>query len=133
MANISYTSSGEALTHETIMRRYSQSLLKKHGGRTSFGLCSACQERRAVHNDHTIPKARCKHIHKAELIYDPDNYEDSCDICHKQWESYQSGEWLLHHNCERRLAFVKKHDPEGYEKRINLTELTLLKKINEEN
>jgi hypothetical protein len=131
--NVIYTSDGEAINHDVAMRRYSAALARKHEGRSGFGACAACLERRAVHNDHTIAKARCKHIHKAELIYDPDNFEDSCEICHKEWESYQGGEWLLHHNCEKRLRFLKEHDPEGYQKRVELTDLALQQKVLEEN
>lgn len=131
--NVIYTSDGEAINHDVAMRRYSAALAHKHGGRSGFGPCGGCLERQAVHNDHTIPKARCKHIRKAELIYAEDNFVDSCEICHQQWESYQSGDWLNHKNCEERLRFLKKHDPEGYQKRVELTELALHQKSLEEN
>lgn len=76
--------------------------------------------------DHTIAKARCKELHKTELIWDVDNQEFSCRNCHRQWESYKSGDWIRHMNMETRLRYLKKHDPKGYQKRIELTQLALL-------
>lgn len=95
------------------------------------GLCEGCQEVRAVHNDHTIAKARCKVIHKTELIYDLNNFVDSCERCHKQWEAFKTGDYLLHKNVEQRLAYMKEHDPEGYNERIHLTELSILQQLKE--
>lgn len=117
-------SDGSRVTEATIKRRYSESLAEKHAGKTSF-LCSACENARAEHNDHTIAKARCKVIHKTELIWHPDNYEDSCPTCHNEWEAVKSGKWIAHKNVEKRLRFLKEHDPEGFNKRIELTKLAL--------
>jgi hypothetical protein len=124
MANLYYCSNGERISEATIKARYSRALQAKHAG-TSVFVCAACGQRRAEHNDHTIAKARCKVIHKTELIYDPDNFEDSCSICHSQWENFKSGDWINHNNMEKRLRFLKEHDPEGYRIRIELTQLIL--------
>lgn len=75
--------------------------------------------------DHTIAKARCKELHKTELIWSTLNQEFSCRLCHRQWEAYKSGDWINHRNVERRLAFLKEHDPEGYQKRIEFTKASL--------
>lgn len=121
---IYYTcSDGERITEATIKRRYSESIKKKHIGQEYFR-CEACG-RKAVHNDHTIAKARCKVIGKSELIYDPLNYVDSCASCHEQWESFKSGDWLLHANYENRLEYMRIYDIEGCRKRIELTKMSL--------
>jgi len=82
----------------------------------------------AIHNDHTIAKARCKVIGKSELIWHPGNFESSCAKSHDEWEAFKSGAWCLHANVEKRLRFLKEHDPEGFEIRVNLTQLALSEK-----
>ncbi len=124
MANRYFCSDGSRVTESTIQNKYSASLHEKHAGQTVF-VCGCGCNGRAVHNDHTIAKARCKVIHKTELIWHPDNYESSCERAHKEWENFKSGAWIGHENVEKRLAFVKKHDPEGYTIRIELTKLAL--------
>lgn len=119
-----YCSDGSRIKESGIQQKYSIAIRLKHIGYTVF-TCQACLKARAIHNDHTIAKARCKVLHKTELIWDPRNFEDSCELCHHQWENFKNGEWTLHHNVEKRLAFLKEHDPEGYRKRIELTEWAL--------
>lgn len=117
-------SNGTRISHATAMARYTDALREKHEGMPA-AICECGCGTRAVHNDHTIAKARCKQIHKTELIYDPDNFESSCERAHKQWENFKSGDWIKHANVERRLAYLKKHDPEGFTIRIELTKLVL--------
>jgi len=114
------TSSGEMITEATIKKRYSRALADKHGGRTHF-VCEGCGEK-AHHNDHTIARARCKIIGKAELIYDPDNFVNSCAECHANWENFKTGKYLDANNVTERMMFLKMNDPEGYNIRITLTE-----------
>ncbi len=132
MANRYYCSDGRRVTEATIKTNYSASLRNKHAGQTVF-VCGCGCGGRAVHNDHTIAKARCKVILKTELIWHPDNYESSCEKSHREWEDYKTGLWINHQNVEKRLAFLKKHDPEGYIKRIELTKLSLLQHDNDSN
>lgn len=129
MAIRSYCSDGSRVTEATIKANYSASLREKHAGQGSFTCGCGCNGQ-AVHNDHTIAKARCKVIHKTELIWHPGNYESSCEKSHKEWENFKSGKWIEHANVEKRLAFLKEHDPEGYTKRIELTKLALLQHDN---
>lgn len=117
-------SNGERISDATAQRRYSEMLKEKYQGFTRI-ICGGCREVFSVHNDHTIAKARCKVIHKTELIYHPDNIVRSCQRCHDQWESMKSGDWLNHKNVEQRLAFLKEHDSEGFKIRIELTKLAL--------
>jgi hypothetical protein len=122
--NKAFCSNGERVSQATINRRYSEALKKKHAGNPR-PLCEGCEVLYADHNDHTIAQARCKVLHKAELIWNPDNFPSSCHTCHKEWEAFKSGEWLNHKNVEQRLRFLRQHDPEGFKTRIELTELHL--------
>lgn len=126
--NTSLCSNGTRITHATAMRRYTEALRTKHQDNPP-GCCEACQERQAIHNDHTIAKARCKQIGKTELIYDPANFVDSCETCHRQWEAFKDGAWLLHKNCVQRLVYLREHDPDGYQRRIQLTDLNLRREM----
>lgn len=112
---------GTRVSEATIKRKYSESLKNKHAGHTAF-VCEGCGKQ-AVHNDHTIAKARCKVIHKTELIWDPLNYESSCANCHQEWESYENGEYLKNNNVSHRMDYLKLYDPEGYRVRIQNTKL----------
>jgi hypothetical protein len=132
MATRHYCSDGSRVTENTIKSKYGASLKKKHEGQTVF-ICGCGCGGRADHNDHTIAKARCKVIHKTELIWHPDNYESSCAKSHAEWENFKSGLWIEHANVQKRLAFLKKHDPEGYAVRIELTQLALIQHDNEHN
>jgi hypothetical protein len=125
-----YTSTGERISQATIEKRYAEAKTKKWAGATHNGPCEACGEP-GNDPDHTVSRARCKELHKAELIYDPDNFPWSCRRCHKQWESYKSGEWVGHRNMAQRLTYLKEHDPEGYTKRVEFTVLALQEKISQ--
>lgn len=85
----------------------------------SNGRCECCMARAADDHDHTISQARCKQLKKGELIWDKDNWSRSCRSCHMEWESYKSGKFKLHKNYIRRMLFLRKHDPEGYRKRLH--------------
>jgi hypothetical protein len=124
MANMYYCSDGSRVSEATIQRRYSASLKEKHEG-SSSKVCECCRQRQAIHNDHTIAKARCKVIHKTELIWHPHNYVSSCEQCHREWENFKSGDWTLHFNIVERLFFLKEHDPEGFAVRVELTTFIL--------
>lgn len=132
---LSYCSNGDRVSQATIDKRYSESLRKKYAfaGSQSSVICDGCKKRPSVHSDHTIARARCKQIHKTELIWDPDNYVRSCEKCHREWESFKSGEWTLHLNSEQRLRFLKKHDPEGFRVRVELTTHILKQQTANEN
>ncbi len=127
-------SDGSRVSQSTIERRYAESREEKYAGITTILKCEAGCGRTGNHNDHTIAQAHCKQLHKTELIWHPGNYVWSCNICHKQWESFKSGEWLHHANVEERLLFLHKHDPEGYNVRFQLTAESIddkLKALNE--
>ena len=119
-----YCSDGARVSEAQIKAHYTHALHKKHAG-NPHPICGCGCGEKAVDNDHTIAKARCKEIHKAELIWDPENFESSCRKSHREWENMKGGEWILHANVEKRLRYLKEHDPEGFKKRINLCQLAL--------
>ena len=80
--------------------------------------CECCGEQRAQDHDHTISRARCKSIGKTELIWDENNVSQSCRECHRDWESYRNGRFEDHQNVKKRMLYVKRHDLENFEKRM---------------
>lgn len=125
MGNLSQCSDGTYVTGSQINRNYVKSKKEKYSGISYTPMCEACEIERGNDNDHTIAQARCKIIHKTELIWHKGNYVWSCRKCHHQWENFKSGEWVHHKNVEQRLAFLKEHDPEGYTIRIEFTKAAL--------
>jgi hypothetical protein len=125
MANMYYCSDGSRVSEAAIKARYTRALRDKHSDSGGWVMCHCGCKSRAVHNDHTIARARCKVIHKTELIWNPKNFESSCEKAHREWENFKSGDWLEHGNVEERLAFLKEHDPEGFRVRIILTKAAL--------
>lgn len=109
-----YCSDGSRVTESQIKNR-----LKKLGTAYGVCMCACCGKNISQDNDHTIAKARCKQLRKTELIWDVNNIETSCRSCHEQWESYKSGEFVRHANFEKRMDYMKIHDPEGWQKRMN--------------
>ena len=69
-------------------------------------------------HDHTISQKRCKQLKKPWLIWHEGNIEYSDLTIHNQWESYKDGKFAKHKNFEKRMAFLKEHDIEGWEKRM---------------
>lgn len=115
MSNRYYTSNGDSYTESSIRNKLSEAYsIDVH---EAPYLCQCCNKVPWVHHDHTIAKARCKVLHKTELIWDPDNWSYSCQKCHNEWESYKSGEFVKHENLLDRMVFLQKHDEEGYIKR----------------
>lgn len=86
---------------------------------TTFSrVCQCCGSEPARDHDHTLAKARCKVLHKTELIWFYANWSDSCRTCHEQWESLKSGEFTHHLNLIERMTFLREHDFEGFKKRL---------------
>jgi len=71
-----------------------------------------------IDHDHTIAQARCKELGKTELIWDEKNIEYSSRQAHREWESYGDGKFIAHANFQKRMQFVKAHDPEAWERRM---------------
>lgn len=119
-------SDGTMVTQDTIDRK------RREVYRTMMerSRCSAYPWEMANDHDHTISQARCKKLGKTELIWDTNNIELTCREAHKEWESYRSGIFETHDNIIRRMLYVKKHDPENFEKRYQcLSNYRIMKEL----
>lgn len=125
------SSNGERFTQSQIdlRRNASHQLILRAKGPSP--LCEACEEAPAVDPDHTIAQARCKEIHKTELIWDVKNQPVSCRQCHHAWESTYGLAWIDHKNVVSRLQYLHEHDIEGFKIRIYLTDAIDVIKIKE--
>jgi hypothetical protein len=112
------------LSQAQIRVRYNKARQEKYEGYSS-GVCECCGKEQGNDSDHTIAQARCKKLHKTQLIWHKGNFVWSCRKCHQEWENFKSGEWLKHKNVTERLAFLKEHDPEGFAVRVNFTRSSL--------
>lgn len=81
---------------------------------------------------HTISQADCKAIGKTELIWDERNIElegyeaptSKPTMAHNIWEVGTMAQKIMLLNFERKVEFIKEHDPEGYNKlMVKLEEL----------
>ena len=121
-------SSGRMYSEEQVRRKRSAAYGLMDATRAMQGgsiyVCDAYNMRMSiVDHDHTVSQQRCKELGKTELIWDPANIEYSSRQAHMEWESYKSGEFHKHKNFERRMAFMKENDYEGYVKRMEVVEL----------
>lgn len=124
-----HCSNGERVSQATIDKRRKEAY-EKMAQEHSIAICGAYPDRLAKDHDHTISQARCKQLRKAELIWDTDNIEFSSREAHESWESYKSGIFEEHANVIRRMLFMKKHDPERFEKRMQcLSDYKLIKTL----
>ena len=105
------------MKQSTINAKLSKAYREKHAG-VGIIMCECCGVERAQDNDHSIAQRRCKEIGKIELIWDKENFVSSCRKCHNEWESYKSENFRHHLNYEQRMEYLKKHDIEGYNKRL---------------
>jgi hypothetical protein len=117
--NYSICSDGTKVSQATIDRKYAEARRNKYADMMGTPCCEACGES-SVDNDHTIAQARCKVIHKTELIWDPKNFPRSCRKCHHEWENVKGLKWVDHANVDERLRYLRKHDPEGYKYRMTI-------------
>jgi hypothetical protein len=77
---------------------------------------------KAIETSHIIAKARCKELHKTELIWTRENTFPSCRKCHMIWEATNNPAWLSLLNADRCLEILEKYDPESYKKRMIIYE-----------
>lgn len=108
-------SSGEKVSEATIAARYSRALRDWYP--SGLATCEGCG-RRAIETSHIVAKARCKELHRTELIWTQENTFPTCRTCHRAWEALYGTAWRKLAGVERFLAVEKKYDREGYEKRI---------------
>jgi hypothetical protein len=115
LMNYYKTSDGRKVSQATIMRNLSISYQRY----PEMHPCEACGGEATEHS-HIISQARCKLLHKTELIWSRENWFFSCRSCHMEWEAIKGGRWINFNNVTRLLAVLKRHDPEGYEKRMQV-------------
>lgn len=119
------TSSGEVVSQIEINRRYKETceqidqerdLICEGLGR--YGL--------PLSHSHTISRKRCKELGKVELIWDKGNiflesyHEPSSKpyYAHNIWESGSLEQKKTLLNFTRKLEYIKKHDPELYQRLV---------------
>lgn len=78
--------------------------------------CRGCHEELAQGSAHSIPQARCKQIHKTELIWDVDNFWPACNKCNAIAENPKGNGWKKLKNKQQILRFIARHDHELYMK-----------------
>lgn len=104
---------GRAYTQAVIDRKRSEAYRKRYEGNPH----PLCEETGvyAQGSSHIISQARCKQLHKTELIWDFGNFFPATHVVNLRWESNDT----TLKNYWKYMEYLKKHDPEGYEKRIN--------------
>ena len=111
-----HTSSGERVSEATIKSRLSAAY-KNHYIGEPLGFCEGCGEP-ATCTAHIVPKARCKQLHKTEMIWDPYNWFRSCYQCNGIAENPGSDEIRNLMNFFRILEVTRVIDHERYQKMI---------------
>lgn len=112
-----WTSDGIAFTQNQIDRkrseayreRYQDSLVHWCEGCGAVCQCSA----------HIIPQARCKVLHKTELIWSPENFFPSCFKCNAAIENPKGNAWKSLRNIDKCLTYIQLHDRELFQKFLN--------------
>lgn len=108
-----YCSDGSRVSQATIDKRRADSYRERYGD--SPQACHGCG-RPATCSAHIIAQARCKVLHKTELIWDEKNYFPSCYKCNAAIENPKGTEWKHLCNLSECLAVIREHDPESYTK-----------------
>lgn len=114
MPNLYYCSDGSRVSETAIRDRYRKAKEKRFEGypaqicRGCGTMCAGCA--------HTIARARCKVLHKTELIWDPANFWPACHACNQAIENPKGEGWKDLINIGDLLDFIEKHDPELYTK-----------------
>jgi hypothetical protein len=110
-----YCSDGAKVTQEEINKNRSESYKIAYGDK-GRQVCKGCEERLAEASAHSIPQARCKQIHKTELIWDLENFWPACHYCNRKAENPKSESWKELKNKDQILNFIEKHDKELFSK-----------------
>ncbi len=113
-------SDGTFVTQVEIKKKLSETYFKIDQERQP--VCQGCGQFRALSHSHIISQARCKQLHKTELIWHPENiqfhcFNDSC-TCHEKWEGGQPLVIVKMLDFERNMLWLEQHDPETYNKLI---------------
>ena len=112
-------SNGERVSESTIKKRLSAAYRQWYDGGEG---CAGCWVGRASETSHIISKARCKELHKTELIWNKENTFPSCRRCHLIWETTGALAWCNLLNVDRCIEVLEKYDTESYNKRMIIYE-----------
>lgn len=123
-----FTSNGERVTESTIKKRLSTAYKLWYDMGPEY--CRGCGIERAIETSHIISKARCKELHKTELIWTRENTYPSCRACHIAWESISNPEWCELMNVDECLEILEKFDKESFNKRMYVYENHISSKTN---
>lgn len=114
MANMAYCSDGSRVSQATINARYYEARKEKYSGAIAFR-CAGCGQA-CNGSAHIIAQARCKVLHKTELIWNPKNFFPACEQCNRAIENPNGEAWKKLNNIEECLEFISIHDQELYMK-----------------
>lgn len=110
--NRSYCSDGSRISESVIHDKYARARERKYAG-VGVWRCEGCGT--DCHGSaHIIAKARCKVIHKSELIWDPNNFFPACNACNQAIENPKGEAWKHLRNIEHCLKVIAKYDPDLY-------------------
>lgn len=115
-------SNGELVTQAEINKRYKEVCSQIDLERERYCEATGRTDLPLSHS-HTISQRRCKHLRKTELIWDKDNIflesMGTSDSGHVTWDHGNLDDKKKLFNFERKLAYIKIHDQETYQKIIN--------------
>jgi len=109
-----YCSDGARVTQATIDKNLSRAYRDRYEGEPhprceETGVAAEC-------SSHIISQKRCKELHMTELIWNPINFFPATHNVNSRWESNDT----TLRNYNEYMDVVRKFDPIGYEKRLNL-------------
>jgi len=106
-----FCSNGDRVSQATIDKRRSQAYREKYSEYEP-----KCEEEgvRAQCSSHIVSQARCKQLHKTELIWDKRNFYPATYVANSRWEANDK----TLKNYWKYMEVLKKLDPEGYNKRL---------------
>lgn len=109
-----FTSTGERVSEAVVQSRYQRSRERRYSGMgvlRCWGCGTDCNG-----SAHIIAKARCKVIHKTELIWAWRNFFPACSRCNQAIENPKGEGWKKLTNIYECLQFIEENDRELYQK-----------------
>lgn len=109
---------GNTWTQKEIDRKRGEAYKEKYKDNPNPA-CQGLGIVRAECTAHIIPQARCKQLHKTELIWDLDNMFPATFAANLAIENPKGAAWKSLKNVEKCLAYMKENDLELYAKFMN--------------
>jgi hypothetical protein len=107
-------SDGSQVSQATIDKRRSDAYKKRYAD-GSGSVCLGCGAR-SEGSAHIIPQARCKQLHRTELIWSEENFFPACHACNAAIENPKGDKWKKLLNLFDCLYVIEKYDNELYSK-----------------